>query len=942
VLDGDSTRASGRSRLLSVVIALLAVAGIATPVIATGSSRDSDPPFAQSSNDPDAQAALRHAQDRDQRERSRLATPAARHTRALSRTAFRHASHGEALAIARSHYQDFVQEPLWRAPNLLAGERIKSYAGEFAALVDRPSGPDFVLESTVPLTTPDEEPVNTTLVSHGADLVPANDPVPTTIARDARDGVRLDASGVGLSVPGTGADSAAVVSGDKAFFPNVGSEPDTDLLVAPAPGGVEAAFQLRSADSPVDPTLALDLPAGAELRVDGQAPPFGKGEAGAAEVVRGGRTLATVAPPVAVDADGQAVPASYEARGSNLVVHVDHRHADVRYPILVDPYVIDNFAGSDFRDANNPGTKWTYSETITPFGGSQGGTAPVTGTGLNLEMYQGSYYPATQWAQWIWAPPADSRIVRVDFVHVAHDFNSSNVQLGIVGCCYVWQGDSTPADGRSNTPYTITGAQTDTYRTICTDAVNPCASGGASDGNVAVFRFLSTGGGNPRARSNYAAVGQAQMSLWENHAPSVTGLTVAPPTTWVDTGTHTFRANATDMGLGLKSMSFQRPSISSPPTVTTAESNLTCNGDRRSACPLSASFPANGTSYSYSYADLPEGDNKLGLRAIDFIGNPSSGQWPNGTWDDYSWHVKADHSAPTISGLSGPLYDDRNQTDELGNVNTSALASDETVTVAANDGSTAAPRSGVASVEMRVDGVLQHPADRVDLSCTASGCPYSAGNPTFTFHPADYANGTHTVTILVRDKLADPNWATTGAHTTISQFDVNVDNDDPDPGTFDSPDGGSPSTTADLTPAQDAQARSIVASAAADPTSDLNHVVGIWGYSLTEVGQLQTGPDPSDGPGTVVGAVTTLSLAAAHDVDTAVPAYSVPWPDTTAPIPFRAQFVGPGVADLSVQVDFATNSVIDIHPGVDSTATSFDPLPGSPALPPQDPENPDN
>lgn len=941
MLHGDGSRAWLRSRLLYVVAGLVAAAAAATPVIATGDQSDSGAPFGPSSSDPAAQAALRQAEDREQRERSRLASPGARHARQVSRTAFRGASRDDALAIARSHHPDFVEQPLWRGPRLRDGERIRDYVGEFSALVDRPSGPDILLESTAPLATPDGDPVDTTLVPHGADLVPTNAPGRTAIARDARRGVRLGASGVGLHVPGTGTDSTAAVSGDKAFFADVGSGPDTDLLVAPAPQGVELAFQLRSADSPADPTLALDLPAGAELRVHTQTPPFAEGRAGAAEVVGGGRTLATVAPPVAVDADGQPVAASYEARGNDLVVHVDHRGRDVRYPILVDPYVVENFVGTDFKDANNPGTKWTYGETIAPFGGSQGGAAPVTGTGLNLEMYQGSYYAATQWAQWIWAPPANSRIVRVDFVHVAHDFNSSNVQLGIVGCCYVWQGDPTPADGRSNTPYTITGAQTDTYRTICTDAVNPCATGGASDGNVAVFRFLSTGGGNPRARSNYAAVGQAQMSVWENHPPSVTGITVAPPTSWVDSGTHTFRANATDDGLGLKSMSFQRPSISSPPTVTTAESNASCNGDRRSACPLSASFPANGTSYSYSYSDLPEGDNKLGLRAIDFIGNPSSGQWPNGTWDDYSWHVKADHSAPVITGLSGPLYDDRNQADELGNVNTGAISADETVTVAANDGSTAAPRSGVASVEMRVDGALRHPEDRVNLSCTASGCPYSAGSPTFTFHPSEYDNGTHTITILVRDKIADPNWGTTGAHTTISQFDVNVDNDDPDPGTFASLDGGSPSTASDLTPAQDSQARSVVAANASNPAADLNHVIGLWGYTLTEVGQLQTGPAQTSGASAVVGAVVTLSLTAPHDVDTQVPAYSVPWPGTDDPIPYRAQFAGPAVADLSVQVDFATGSVIDIRPGVDSTASKFDPVAGSPPLPPQ-PVNPDS
>ena len=206
------------------------------------------------------------------------------------------------------------------------------------------------------------------------------------------------------------------------------------------------------------------------------------------------------------------MPASYEGRGSELVIHVDHQNQDVRYPILVDPYVVENYRGADFQYPGASLSSWVYQESIPPFGGSLNGSAPTTGTGLTLSMSAGSYYPSGSFAQWVWPAPPSTQIVRTDFLHVAHPLNWSIVQLGITNG-FSWQGNPHPPDNISNAPYTITDNQTDTYRTICTDAPHPCASGGASDGNAAVFRFQSTGGGNPRVNSNTAAMGQAQMSL---------------------------------------------------------------------------------------------------------------------------------------------------------------------------------------------------------------------------------------------------------------------------------------------------------------------------------------------------------------------------------------------------------------------------------------------
>ncbi|MBO9554795.1 hypothetical protein [Cellulomonas sp.] len=54
--------------------------------------------------------------------------------------------------------------------------------------------------------------------------------------------------------------------------------------------------------------------------------------------------LATIAPPWAKDAEGKAVPTHYEANADGLVQVVEHKGADVAYPVVADPHVDLNWA----------------------------------------------------------------------------------------------------------------------------------------------------------------------------------------------------------------------------------------------------------------------------------------------------------------------------------------------------------------------------------------------------------------------------------------------------------------------------------------------------------------------------------------------------------------------------------------------------------------------
>lgn len=54
------------------------------------------------------------------------------------------------------------------------------------------------------------------------------------------------------------------------------------------------------------------------------------GETGAVDILRSEEQIGSVAPPIAVDAEGETVAASYRVEGRELLVSVDHRSADAR------------------------------------------------------------------------------------------------------------------------------------------------------------------------------------------------------------------------------------------------------------------------------------------------------------------------------------------------------------------------------------------------------------------------------------------------------------------------------------------------------------------------------------------------------------------------------------------------------------------------------------
>ncbi len=153
-----------------------------------------------------------------------------------------------------------------------------------------------------------------------------------TIPEDPAAGIELDlgaAGEIGLGLPGgSSAQDAVPVDGGTVSYDH--ANPDVTLAAeAPLAGGVRALIVIDGDLAPTEYVFPLELPDGASLEPS---------DGGSVDIVdEAGSTIAFVAPPWAVDANGRPLTTSFEVRGDTLVQHVDHRGA--AYPVVADPWV---------------------------------------------------------------------------------------------------------------------------------------------------------------------------------------------------------------------------------------------------------------------------------------------------------------------------------------------------------------------------------------------------------------------------------------------------------------------------------------------------------------------------------------------------------------------------------------------------------------------------
>ena len=129
-------------------------------------------------------------------------------------------------------------------------------------------------------------------------------------------------------------------------------------------------------------------------------------------------------------------------------------------------------------------------------------------------------------------------------------------------------------------------------------------------------------------------------------------------------------------------------------------------------------------------ASFPTGIDRLEV----IIGDPT---WAEGHTAQSAVYVAVDNTAPELT-LSGPLTEQ----DFRG-----TLGSEYPLTISAEDGANNAPQSGVAKVEVKVDGkkITMPKESAWNPNCQGQNCSFSG---TWTLKAAEYTAGNHEVEVL--------------------------------------------------------------------------------------------------------------------------------------------------------------------------------------------------
>lgn len=654
--------------------------------------------------------------------------------RTQSRTEF--AGQGEDAAFAT--LDQAFPSALASAPDPIASsDRVVKYVNDEHAAVVAPvdaskASPEArkprMVVSTLPLRVRDRDgqmsPVSTdvTEVTPG-ELRPENALADVVVHRDLRQGIEFPGTGVGLRVTGADLDQPATVRKDRVFWANVLT--DTDFMVNMLPDGVETFELLRSQQSPERLSYDVDLPEGGSLALDADKQTIdieGKD----------GRPVAGVGPPNAVDADGKLVPTRWVVQGTMLQIEVDHREADLRYPILVDPVFKVNQLGwssgtsTDFRG-------WVFAESNPGALAKLAGDAGM-GAGLNIWLPANLTVPQGLWGAWEFGAPGDTYVSRFE---MAHFFwwplgGRSCAVAGILGSDnpISWNGGSvTGTPGPTTSPWGWCAS--DRPAGVADWYIVHQVGAGFTRGNRAAIEWLApaTAGGTA---PDWIRLGGAYVEVTDDQAPgdfSIFGL----PAAWTNNPAVAFSAYATDHGLGMSSMAVE---INGDPV---GGQDLECDPDWRAAehCPATQRVDVIQT--------VLEGINDVLIDATDASGDPDDpDNQPNSSdSDNIGFAARVDMTAPQMS-MAGPAYDLRGQ--ELGE------ASYKLHVDAADPGpSSSIDTAGIGSIEFLVNGQRKgYTSQACDQNCLEGDSAGLSGD--FTFDASSLVDGAYTLQVKVKDR----------------------------------------------------------------------------------------------------------------------------------------------------------------------------------------------
>ncbi len=702
-------------------------------------AKDEGLPPASSEQVKDDAERHRAAQRRNEQRRKE---PEQRAARARSRNAFGRLSDAEALKVTVDEQPSVFEMPMTPLFGLDRDDEIVSYLGDTQAVVDTGDGRRSLVDSTVPLRDADENgrkaPVDLALERRDGHLESANPLAAVTIDDAAGGAVRFPKHDVRLRLaPGAGAEPAELRKGS-AFFANV--ERDTDLSVAAVPSGLRSFHVLRSQDSPERLPLRLELPAGARLEnLTGRFAVDQPGERPAgAQVVKDGERLLGISAPRAWDADGQPVPVQFALRGHDYVIHVDHRGGDWKYPLVVDPEIVDffqnwkvdgsvGFGNQTWRGYRDGSGRywggWTFDNPYgsPKFAGYMGDS--YLGRGLYIYNRSNQYFGSGEFAQWLWWMPRGAYVYRADFAWLLHEAwaNPNNCILTAGWSFGRWNWE--PGTWWNWEPPSQTQGQpfmrcNNWYHQGWGHSINHFSE--PQYENLAVFRNHIWGATWAQNFTTYT--GGSIVWMRDGRAPEMVGQEI--PGGWVNSNAR-LQVRGWDDGLGMKRLQLRSPATPSWSSNYTYESGCSGHFDGRSGNQRCSDW-LNVTGY---VNELAEGE-AVPIEAVgtDIVQNVNTGRW----------HVNVDRSAPSLA-IDGELH--TNPYARTGTRSMTVTASGEGSTT-----SSSTKRSGVRTVRFYVDNVERDPDS--DRPCPGTSC---SATRSFSVDMGALAEGRHSLRVQATD-----------------------------------------------------------------------------------------------------------------------------------------------------------------------------------------------
>lgn len=654
----------------------------------------------------DAQAAARDAAAHRQAERE---SPEAIDRRRRSRTRFRGLDASGAARAAREHFRGLLAVRVGAPGSVLGGRKIRRHVSESLALLEDDTGrPDGVLYSSEPLATASGTPLDLRLRRRDGYFEPTAAAVGLRIPVVAGDAVQLPASGVGFVAVGAGRQPAVEQDGSL-IFPNAyGDAADVDYVLKALPAGVEAFWQLRSPASPETFRLRYSVSGGdARLIQEGLDP------ARSIAIKREEMTIGRVLPAWAVDAAGQMVPVEMKAAGSEVVLTVRHRNADVEYPLLLDPQTVSEGWSADQWDPAGTGScgyrpnlavGWSFENAPRGGAGFLANcylNATDWGWGVWSSVQGGQWYNDGAFAQHNWRVPRDTYIDGLAIAGINHAQWSSRANHGVYDdACPCWVVNQTLAHdvighyaewshGRANAP-----APRENTR-------------------VVIGLLMSGAGTRPYATAGARAV---SVALSETHRPEITIREPRPSEGWTNSRYGSVSYELHDRGLGLKGWAVE----ALDGRITSAIVDASCGGPRV-PCPLYGNSDAMGGlgqpngRLPFDHEVVGEGTHAMRLYAVDVAGNRATSD--SDSAPQPVWYARYDKTPPQL----GDVYF------ETPGENLVQLQWDAAVDPPAKDGSSA----GVAGyrVRWRVGGADFVPWQSYEASVRETPVlgPYPAG-----------------------------------------------------------------------------------------------------------------------------------------------------------------------------------------------------------------------